>query len=75
LIFLWWGKLSSNATRLFLATTQHQVKGLNQVDQDAHKLKASSLGAAAYGIMHLVSIPHTKLGQPYSLYLVKKSSL
>jgi hypothetical protein len=55
--------------------TQHQVKGLNQVDQDAHKLKGSSLGAAAYAIMYLVSITHTKLVQSYSLYLVEKSSL
>ncbi len=59
----------------FWPPAQDQVKGLNQVDQDAHKLKGSSLGIAAYAIMYLVSIPHTKLVQSYSLYLVEKSSL
>jgi hypothetical protein len=32
--------------------TQHQVKGLNQVDQDAHKLKGSRLGAPT---IHMLS--------------------
>jgi len=59
----------------FWPPTQHQVKGLTQVDQDAHKLKGSSLGAAACAIMYLVSITHTKLGQSYGLYLVEKRSL
>jgi hypothetical protein len=69
LIFLWWGKLSSNATCLFLATNTYQVKGFGhyQVVQDAHKLKGSSLGAPAYAIMYLVSITHTKLVQSYSV--------
>jgi hypothetical protein len=59
----------------FWPPTQHQGKGLNQVDQDGHKLEGSSLGAAAYAIMYLVSITHTKLVQSYSLYLVEKTSL
>ncbi len=75
LIFLWWGKLSSNGMCLFWPPTQHQGKGLNQVDQDGHKLEGSSLWAAAYAIMYLVSITHTKLVQSYSLYLVEKTSL
>jgi hypothetical protein len=40
----------------FWPGTQHQVKGLNQVDQDADKLKGLSLGAVGYAITYLVSI-------------------
>jgi hypothetical protein len=57
--------------------TQHQVKGLNQVDQDAHKLKRMKFRGTnnTYVVKYLVFITHITWFQCYSLYLVEKSSL
>jgi hypothetical protein len=38
-LFVVGGTSQAMATVYLWPTTQHQVKGLNQVDQDAHKLK------------------------------------
>jgi len=47
------GGSSQAMARVYLwPPTQHQVKGLNQVDHDAHKLKGSSLGAPT---IHMLS--------------------
>jgi hypothetical protein len=74
------GSSQAMAGVYLLPPTQHQVKGLNQVDQDAHKLKGWSVGARAPTIhmlscMYLVSITHIPGVQSYSLYLVENNSL
>jgi hypothetical protein len=52
--------------------TQYQVKGLNQVDQDAHKLKGWSSGAPT---IHMLSCIWYLLLTLHGFSLVEKSSL
>jgi hypothetical protein len=54
--------------------TQHQFKGLNQVDQDAHKLKGWSVGAPTIHMLSRIWYLFLTLHE-FSLKLVENSSL